>query len=46
MIGLFKEATRQRGQSMMLYEDPDLGSIPQSEQQLIKALNEKLKMDS
>lgn len=43
---MFRDATKQRGQVIMLYEDPDLGSLPAHEISLIKALNDKLKVDA
>ena len=46
LIAVFREATKAKSQSIMLYEDPDLATLPQSELQLIKALNDKLKNDS
>lgn len=43
LIAQFEQATRERGNSTVLYEDPDATSI--GDQQLIKALNEKLVSD-
>lgn len=46
LVAIFKEATRARGQSVMLYEEPDLSAGPLVDQQLIKALNEKVQKDA
>lgn len=46
LVQVFRDATKQRGQATMLYEDPDLGSLPAQDVQLIKVLNEKLKSDA
>ena len=43
MISHWDQATRDRGNSTVLYEDPDTTSV--GDQQLIKALNDKLYMD-
>ena len=40
MIKLFEKATRARGNSTILYEDPDATDL--KDKQLIKALNDKL----
>lgn len=41
LIKHFEDATRARGHSTVLYEDPDATSV--SDAKLIKALNEKLR---
>jgi hypothetical protein len=43
LIKHFEDATRARGQSTVLYEDPDATSV--ADGKLIKALNEKLAKD-
>jgi uncharacterized membrane protein YdfJ with MMPL/SSD domain len=43
LIKHFEDATRSRGNSTVLFEDPDATSVADS--QLIKALNEKLRLD-
>jgi hypothetical protein len=43
LIKVFEDATRSRGNSTVLYDDPDATSAADS--QLIKALNEKLSKD-
>jgi hypothetical protein len=43
LINHFEEATRARGHSTVLYEDPDATSV--ADAKLIKALNEKLAKD-
>jgi hypothetical protein len=43
LIKTFENATRARGNSTVLYEDPDATSA--SDAKLIKALNDKLKAD-
>ncbi len=45
LVLVFKEAAQVRGQSIILYEDPDLTYQTGDDLQLIKALNEKLKKD-
>jgi hypothetical protein len=44
MIKHFEDATRARGQSIVLYEDPDAPGIG-VDAKLIKALNDKLAKD-
>ena len=41
LISHFEKATRSRGQSTLLYEDPDITSI--GDQDLLKVLNRRLK---
>ena len=43
LVAQFEQATRERGHSTILYEDPDVTSI--GDQQLVKALNDKLRED-
>lgn len=43
LIKHFEDATRARGHSTVLYEDPDATSV--ADAKLIKALNEKLAKD-
>ena len=43
LIKQFEDATRARGNSTVLYDDPDATSA--SDSQLIKALNDKLSKD-
>lgn len=44
LILVFRESARSRGLSVILYEDPDMANAA-GDQQLIKALNEKMRND-
>jgi hypothetical protein len=45
LLLIFRESAKAKGQSMILYEDPDLAYQTADDLQLIKALNDKLKKD-